>query len=635
MSFSIGAFANGLAGATDRIVLQQKEAAQLKRQQEEQEYNRKRQAVADEQAAQLHDQNVQKNEILLNNGLREQAEQQRTDELKSRIGVLQRYKASGDTKGAFDTSIATMNKDNETNPSWNQDHTISYYIDPENPNMATLNIVDKKTGNMVKQINQYANTDTLIDMIYSQIDPVGAYESATAGKAKLAEETRKNDFELKKLGVQSDYKLDELTHKGKIDQILQDGKFQNNYTLEGIRQQGANYREQVKQDNENYRSDSKISADPKVVQQAGGALGYARSNLDQFKNLSVDTIFNHLMQQESAGNHIDKRTGQMTRSPKGALGIAQIMPDTAKQIYQETGIDVYSSAEANIAGGKYYLNKMLQLNNGDMTKALAAYNAGNGRLKQGIARATKAGHPERWLDYMPPETRDYVPKILGKMINASNTIQTQNRGNYAVATSGKATDSIKTVSANMTSELGYEGKNNAAVIGGLSGLQPKIVKFTSDPTYKGRFDAYQDILTLVQRVVDRSPMRANMSVQERNEYVHQKAAEMIGAKDKIEVGQWIQQGSRPQPKQQAAAAPSVDFSQFSIGDTKPTTTAKQTASAPPKYLTTVPNNAPKPSNQTKVVNNPFSQTQPLPRYFNQTLATQNNAEKLKSVLNNQ
>lgn len=627
MSFSIGALASGLAGATDRIVAKKEYDAELARKQEEQDYNRERQAVADKQAAEIHAQSTKRNEILINNGLKEQAEQQRVDELKNRIGMLQGYKSSGDTDGAFTYALDFMNGTNKNNASWNQDHTISYTKDPENPNQATLNIVDKNTGQLIKQINQYADTDTLIDMIYSQIDPVKDYESAKASKAKLAEEKRKQLWDERKLGIEHGYKQDEITHKGKVDALINDGKFRNDYQLEGLRQQGAYEREELKQGGENYRLNNKIAADPKAVKQSGGALSYARNNLDQFRNISVENIFNHLIGQESSGNHIDPRTGQMTRSPKGALGISQIMPDTAKEIYKETGIDVYSSADANIAGGKYYLNKMLQLNGGDMTKALAAYNAGNGRLQQGIQRAKAAGHPEKWLDYMPDETKHYVPKILSKMINVSNQAYTQGRNNYTVETSGKATESIKEVSANMTSELGYEGKNSAAVIGGISGLQPQVVKFTSDPTYKGRFNAYQNILTMVERVVKSSPIAETMTPAQIKEYTHQKAAEIVGAKDKVEAGLWIQKGSKPS-NAKAPAQQAMDFSGFTVGDnTPPKQQSNKKNQSAPSYLLVNSSN-----NKAKEINNPFTSNRPLPNYFQQGFSKQNNTEKLKNVL---
>lgn len=82
-------------------------------------------------------------------------------------------------------------------------------------------------------------------------------------------------------------------------------------------------------------------------------------------------------------------------SPAGAQGIAQFMPETAR----EFGIDPLDPAQAIPAAGRY----LRQLHNrfGDWTAALAAYNWGMGNVaRKGLARA-------------PAETRRYYTDILG------------------------------------------------------------------------------------------------------------------------------------------------------------------------------------------------------------------------------
>ena len=81
-------------------------------------------------------------------------------------------------------------------------------------------------------------------------------------------------------------------------------------------------------------------------------------------------------------------------SPKGAQGLMQLMPATAKDLQIADPFDPLG----NIVGGAKYLRSLLDSYEGDVELSLAAYNAGPGNVKTTIPNF--------------PETRTYVAKVL-------------------------------------------------------------------------------------------------------------------------------------------------------------------------------------------------------------------------------
>jgi hypothetical protein len=87
------------------------------------------------------------------------------------------------------------------------------------------------------------------------------------------------------------------------------------------------------------------------------------------------------------------------RSSKGAIGIMQLMPDTAR----DYGVNPYD-AQQNIMGGTAYLNDLMKRYHGNELEAVGAYNMGQGNMDKFLAGKMA----------MPEETKNYIAKVLAQ-----------------------------------------------------------------------------------------------------------------------------------------------------------------------------------------------------------------------------
>lgn len=118
---------------------------------------------------------------------------------------------------------------------------------------------------------------------------------------------------------------------------------------------------------------------------------------DPSGDVSFERIAAITVQSESEGN-------PNAVSPKGARGIMQVMPATARN--PGFGIRPSDGSQADdVRVGREYLGAMQSRYGGDLAKMWAAYNAGPGAVDDAVKAAG-----DNWLSRMPKETRDYVAK---------------------------------------------------------------------------------------------------------------------------------------------------------------------------------------------------------------------------------
>ena len=193
---------------------------------------------------------------------------------------------------------------------------------------------------------------------------------------------------------------------GRIEEIERKGRsFQNfNTRMEinpEIKERFVDLLE--KEENKVNRSNSKPSLNIDSFEASSAKIPGANRNVDKSswdkyitryaKEYGVDEdLVRAVIKVESANN-------PNALSNKGAMGLMQLMPQTAKML----GVTDAWDPEQNIRGGVKYLSQLSDKFDGDIVKMLAGYNAGPGRVVQ--------------YDGIPPfaETQNYVRKILAML----------------------------------------------------------------------------------------------------------------------------------------------------------------------------------------------------------------------------
>ena len=237
------------------------------------------------------------------------------------------------------------------------------------------------------------------------------------------------------------------------------------------------------------------AADPGVSQDDLLA-GFTTQRQSKGSTLNIDDVFERgLIPQESGGKQFDK-FGKPLTSKAGAIGAAQVMPKTAPEAAALAGLPYddlryRTDAEYNKTIGKAYLNKQVADFGGDLAKGLAAYNAGPGATQRAIDAAIKSGNPEGWLNFLPPETRAYVPAVInragGKASSSAQRSSDSWRDNFTAVTPPKERswgDATKDTAIGVASGVVGLGKSVGDIYGLISGDMKNPVSQTGEDMQK-------------------------------------------------------------------------------------------------------------------------------------------------------
>lgn len=145
-------------------------------------------------------------------------------------------------------------------------------------------------------------------------------------------------------------------------------------------------------------------------------------------------------------------------SPKGAKGPFQFMDGTARDLGLK-GMDVYDPHKSADAAARY-LRYLLDATGGDLEKALASYNWGLGNVQK------------KGMDNLPPETRNYVPKVMAGMRPGAGMAVDRAMPGQAGGVYNFYGTKITTQAQNveqLTSDIKKHGDNRVMLMAGYSG----------------------------------------------------------------------------------------------------------------------------------------------------------------------
>lgn len=243
---------------------------------------------------------------------------------------------------------------------------------------AVVHIVEKFTGSGV--------FDKMIDSLVGGLEKFGDYVSSPKFLKDI--DTFITDFGLVAEALVRGLKFLGIIPKSEAEKQVEAQKWENQNDAQGHPNWWA----------------GAMTASPMSYQAPAAGLNplFQRTSMDYPTSSGGSNYMSAIYQMESASG---RNAGY---SSAGALGPFQLMPGTAKRFGVTDRRDFAQSKRA----AQQYMSILLKMFHGDLGKALAGYNWGEGNVLKDIAK-----HGTDWLRFAPKETQDYVRRGLSLSIN--------------------------------------------------------------------------------------------------------------------------------------------------------------------------------------------------------------------------
>lgn len=217
---------------------------------------------------------------------------------------------------------------------------------------------------------------------------------------------------------------------------------------------------------------------------------------------------------ESGGQQFGK-DGKPLTSPKGAVGVAQVMPGTGPEAAALAGLPwdekrYKNDRDYNMRLGDAYQGHLNKIFNGHELAATAAYNAGPTRVLR-----LRQQYGDSWAEHLPDETKQYVKRILGVDVGGKKDFASGILSSLGITPHGPYE-----VGKPGSNETASESGNFPIMAPGNEGTQRQIGREAGD--YKQATATYSDFL---ERAI--APLHANSAA------VAQKAEQIASTKQSI------------------------------------------------------------------------------------------------------